>query len=259
MAFIEIKKLYKSYKTSTDEKKDYELEVLINFNLSIEERQFITFFGPNGCGKTTLLNCISSLIDINSGTIEINDKPAIQSEIGYVFQNFQATFLPWKKNIDNVAFPLELKRINKNERRKIAKDFLKRLDINIPENNYPYQLSGGQLQLLAIARALISNPQVLLLDEPFNQLDYQTRISMNNKILEIWQKTKTTILFVSHEIDEAIILGDKTIFLSKRPAEILEIMENELPRPRKYDVIKTEKFFALKKRGIEIFKQALNK
>lgn len=259
MAFIEIRNLFKSYEASTDEKKDIELKILIDFNLSIEEKQFITFFGPNGCGKTTLLNCISSLIEINSGTIEINDKPAFQSEIGYVFQNFQATFLPWKKNIDNVAFSLELKGINKKERREIARDLLKKLDINIPENNYTYQLSGGQLQLLAIARALISKPRVLLLDEPFNQLDYQTRISMNNKILEIWQKTETTILFVSHEIDEAIILGDKTVFLSKRPAQILEIMESHLPRPRKYDVVKGEEFFSLKKRGIEIFKNALSK
>lgn len=257
MSYIVIQELYKSYTNPHGKKDNSRVDVLVDFNLSVEHQEFITFFGPNGCGKTTLLNMIAGLANMNKGKITVNNKSVKETKIGYVFQNFQMSFLPWKSNIDNIAFPLELQGSRKRERRKIARDFLQQLDIKIPETAYPYQLSGGQQQLVAIARALISNPEILLLDEPFNQLDYQTRISMHDKLLDIWEKTKTTILFVSHELDEAIILGDKIVFLSKRPARILEILENDLPRPRKHDIVRSEKFFVLKKHGLSVFEQAL--
>ena len=122
---------------------------------------------------------------------------------------------------------------------------------------YPYQLSGGQQQLISIARALINEPDVLLLDEPFNQLDYQTRMSIHGKVSEVWQKTKTTVVFISHDIDEAILLGDRTALLSRRPATVMELIENPLPHPRSNEMIQTPEFFNLKNHALELFHQAL--
>ena len=257
MSFITIEKISKSYFFTTRKVDNQGHEVLSNFSLTIEQREFITFFGPNACGKTTLLNLISGLSALDKGSIEINGRPPQQTTIGYVFQNFHLSFLPWRKNIDNIAFPLELQGIKKNERRAIVKEFLEDIEVELPLYNYPYQLSGGQQQLLAIARALISEPKILLLDEPFNQLDFQTRIVMQDKLLQIWQKTKTTILFISHELDEAIVLGDKIVLLSRRPARILEIIENNLPRPRSHEIIQTQDFFSLRNRGLSIFEKSL--
>lgn len=256
MSFIIIEKLFKSYldPSLSDGRKH---EVLMNFSLCVEQQEFITFFGPNACGKTTLLNSIAGLTPIDGGSIKVDGKPPQQTKIGYVFQNFQLSFLPWRRNIDNIAFPLELQGMGKKGRREKVKEFLSTVEIDLPLYSYPYQLSGGQQQLLAIARALIFEPQVLLLDEPFNQLDYQTRITMQDKLLHIWQKTKTTILFVSHELDESIVLGDKIVFLSKRPARILEVISNNLPRPRDHNIIQTQDFFSLRNRGLRIFEEAL--
>lgn len=218
MSFIAIEKLSKCY-LDTSVSDGQKQEVLADFSFSVEQHEFITIFGPNACGKTTLLNSIAGLTPIDSGFIKINGKSSQQTKIGYVFQNFQLSFLPWRRNIDNIAFPLELQGVEKEERREKVKEFLAAIEIELPLFTYPYQLSGGQQQLLAITRALIFEPQVLLLDEPFNQLDYQTRITMQDTLLRIWQKTKTTILFISHDLDEAIVLGDKIIFLSKRPGK----------------------------------------
>jgi len=256
MSFIVIEEVSKSY-LPPGGTVDRKHKVLVNFNLSVEQQEFITFFGPNACGKTTLLNSIAGLTSIDNGIIKINGVSPQQTKIGYVFQNFQLSFLPWRRNIDNIAFPLELYGMKKKDRIERVKEFLSTIDIELPLYSYPYQLSGGQQQLLAITRALIFEPQVLLLDEPFNQLDYQTRITMQDKLLYIWEKTKTTILFISHELDEAIVLGDKIVFLSKRPAKILEVVDNNLPRPRNHEIIQTQDFFSLRNRGLRIFEEAL--
>jgi NitT/TauT family transport system ATP-binding protein len=237
--------------------KGHRTDVLTDFNLSIQKGEFVTFFGPNACGKTTLLNIIGGLIKPNSGIIKINGKPPEQAKIGFIFQNYHNSLLPWRTNLSNLAFPLELNGTRKYQRNKIAKDFLQNLDINFPEEAYPYQLSGGQQQLLCIGRALISSPDVLLMDEPFNQLDYQTRIEMNDKVQDIWMKTGKTILFVSHDLEEAVALADRIVILSKRPAKIAEIIDNPLPRPRNTKTLQSDVFFLLKRKALEAFEKVI--
>lgn len=253
--FIEIKNVSKSF--SYPSKGKSRLDVLNNFSLSVNRGEFLTFFGPNACGKTTLLNIISGLISLDKGSVLIDGRPSSQAKIGFVFQNYQNSLLPWRINIDNAALSLEIEGVDKKQRLKKAKDFFRKFKIDIPEDSYPYQLSGGQQQLLCIARALISDPDVLLMDEPFNQLDFQTRIGMNEKIQDIWMKTRKTIVFVSHDLDEAILLADRVVLLTKRPAKITEVMEIDLPRPRKSKVLQDEEFFKLKGNALSIFEKVL--
>lgn len=252
---VKIENVSKTFIYPSKEKQ--KLEVLKNFSLSVRKGEFLTFFGPNACGKTTLLNILSGLICSDKGRVLINGKPPAQAKIGFVFQNYQNSLLPWRSNIGNVALSLELEGVNKKERLEKANDFLGKFKINIPEENYPYQLSGGQQQLLCIARALISDPDVLLMDEPFNQLDYQTRVGMNEKIQNMWMETGQTIIFVSHDLDEAVLLADRIVLLTKKPASITEILENNLPRPRKGKVIQDEEYFKLKGKALNIFEKAI--
>lgn len=253
--FIKIENLHKKF--GSPQKGGDEVDVLTGFNLTVDKGEFLTFFGPNACGKSTLLNIVASLIHPDKGGVLINNKDPSQARIGFVFQNYQNSLLPWQTNIENVALPLNLEGISKKQRLEQASDFLGELDIKIPEDGYPYQLSGGQQQLLCIARALISNPDVLLMDEPFNQLDFQTRMMMNEKIQDIWKKTGRTVLFVSHDLDEAIMLADRLVLLTKRPARIAKIIENNLPRPRRSKILQDENFFQLKNKALDIFEKVL--
>lgn len=258
MGFLVTKNLSKSYMDS-NVKPNRRIHVLNGINLEVEKGEFITFFGPNACGKTTLLNIVAGLIDFDSGNVEINDKNPKEAQISYVFQNFSDSLFPWRTNIDNIAFPLELRDIPKTERYLKVRAFLEEAGISLPLNNYPYQLSAGQQQLVAILRALISNPEILIMDEPFGSLDYTTRIHLENELLSILEKTEATVLFVSHDIEEGIYLGDRLVLLSKRPAKIVEIIKNTLPRPRNLDVYESNSFFELKTKALEIFKQEIAK
>lgn len=253
--YLEIKNVSKTF--SYPAKGKSRLEVLNNFSLSVGKGEFLTFFGPNACGKTTLLNIVSGLISSDNGSVLIDGRLPSQAKIGFVFQNYQNSLLPWRTNIDNVALSLEIEGVSKKQRLENARNFLRKFKIDIPEDSYPYQLSGGQQQLLCIARALISDPDVLLMDEPFNQLDFQTRIGMNEKIQDIWMKTGKTIIFVSHDLDEAVLLADRVVLLTERPARIAKILENKLPRPRKTKVLQDEEFFKLKGKALEIFEKVL--
>jgi len=250
---IQIENISKSYLDRQGKKTD----VLVDFDFAAQRGEFITFFGPNACGKTTLLNIIGGLLKPDSGIIQINGNPPQQAKIGFIFQNYHNSLLPWRTNLANIAFPLELDGTKRNQRIKLAREFIRKYDFNIPEDGYPYQLSGGQQQLLCIARALISSPDVLLMDEPFNQLDYQTRIEMNEKVQDIWLKTRKTILFVSHDLEEAVALADRIVILTKRPAKIAEIIKNPLPRPRDTKILQSENFFQIKNKALEIFEKVL--
>jgi NitT/TauT family transport system ATP-binding protein len=258
MAHIIIKNLFKSYDDPANAR-GARLEVLRDINLDVEKGEFITFFGPNGCGKTTLLYIIAGLIPFDKGEVKIDGKPPDKTRKGFIFQNYSDSLFPWRRNIDNICFPLEIKGISKKERYRIAKEFIDMLGLKLPLMSFPYQLSGGQQQLLALVRALIYDPEVLLMDEPFASLDYQTRLSMQMVLLDLWKKTQKTILFVSHEIDEAVFLADRLILFSDKPTTILEILKIDLPRPRTHEVIESAEFFALKTKALKIFKEAIGK
>lgn len=258
-AHIIIKGLCKSYVHELDGQPQ-QVNILHNFDLAIHRHEFFTIFGPNGCGKTTLLNIIAGLTSFDSGSVLIDGKLPEEAKAGFVFQNFQESLFPWITVLDNVAFPLELKGVARKNRLQSAREFLNFLGIDFRQEEYeayPYQLSGGQQQLVSIARALINEPDVLLLDEPFNQLDYQTRMSIQEKVSDIWERTKTTVVFVSHDIDEAILLGDRTALLSNKPTKVMDIMSISFDRPRNHEIVQTAEFLNLKRQALQIFSEAL--
>jgi len=262
LSFLTLQGINKSF---ADERTSENIEVLKDINLSVGKSNFFTLFGPNACGKTTLLNIIAGLTEYNSGEISIDGKTPEDAAVGYMFQNYREYLLPWRTNIGNIALPLELTRnverignkLTKKERYQKVNEFLKKLDIDIPKTTYPYQMSGGQQQLVAIATVLIVEPDVLLLDEPFAALDFETKTRMHDKILEIWRKIGTTVLFVSHEIEEAIYLADKIVLLTKRPAKIIEIIDNSLPRPRSQEMVRWPEFFDLRNKILDIVRQRM--
>ena len=216
--------------------KEKEVKALERVSFKVEEGEFVSLVGPSGCGKTTLLKVIAGLIDFASGEII---KPK-DFEIGYVFQ--EPTLLEWRKVIDNVVLPLEIKGIDKEQKYKKAKKLLKLVSLNGFEFVYPKDLSGGMKQRVAIARALIYDPKILLMDEPFGALDEPTRLKLNSEINRIWVKTNKTILFVTHNIQEAVFLSTKVIVLSKRPGSVKKIVKIDFPRKRDLELLDSKEY-----------------
>lgn len=225
------------------------------FDLDVFEGEFLSMFGPNGCGKTTLINMIAGITDPDEGAIEFISRRNLNSAVGIVFQNYEQSLMPWRTCLDNVALPLEAQsNMSRRERREKANSVLQELGLNLPLDHYPYQMSGGQKQLTCIGRAMVNQPSLLLLDEPFASLDYQTRMEMQIKLQDIWQKTQVTTIFVSHEVDEAIYLADRLLLLTSRPARIAAAFDVPLSRPRGLDVFSDPSFVNLKTEILKRFK-----
>lgn len=205
---------------------------LTDINVTVAKGEFISIIGPSGCGKTTLLRIISGLEEPSSGTIFLNQRKvaAPTNQVGLIFQEY--ALFPWRTVIDNVAFSLEIQHIPKKERRDRARSLLSQFGLEGFENKYPKELSGGMKQRVAIARTLINEPALLLMDEPFGAIDSQTRNAMQEFLLTIWQETKNTILFVSHNIDETVFLSQRVLGLSQRPGTIKLALTIDLPYPR---------------------------
>lgn len=256
MGKIIIENLSKKY-VWREKGKNKELEAVRDISMELKEDEFLVLFGPNGCGKTTILNIIAGLIDHDQGSVKMEGKAWNDIKVGYVFQQYQDSLFPWRRNIDNIAFPLELKGIPKRERLEKTMNFLRDFNIEIPECAYPYQLSGGQQRLLTITRALIGEPDVLLMDEPFDGLDYFTRISMQMKVLELWGKKKITTLFISHDIEEAIFMASRLIILTKRPARVFKTMMIDLPYPRNVEILQSPQFSDLRKEALNTIREVL--
>ena len=198
------------------------VHVLDNFQHRIENGRFVSIVGPSGCGKTTLLRIIAGLEKASAGQVLLDGKTLTQGseEIGLVFQEY--ALFPWRTTLQNIEMGLEIKGVDKEKRRSTAMEYIKTFDLSGFENRYPRELSGGMKQRVAIARTLIMNPRVVLMDEPFGSLDSQTRNGLQEFLLRIWEKRKDTILFVTHNVDEAVFLSDQIIVLSKRPARIVK-------------------------------------
>lgn len=253
MGFLTVKNLSKAFRTNDGN----HLPVLSNISVDVAEGEFVSFFGPNGCGKSTLLFTIAAVEKPDSGTITLKDSPVEDKRVGMVFQNYRDALLPWRRNLSNLCLPMELDGIPPAERKQKGLTLAKELGIEIDMNSYPYQLSGGQQQLLSLARAMISGPDLLLLDEPLSSLDFQTATRMADEIQEIWLHTKITIVFVSHDIEDAIYLSDKIYFLTERPATIHKELPIPLPRPRTAETRTTKEFFDIRNQGLEIFREVV--
>lgn len=208
------------------------LPVLEAISLQVEGGEIVALFGPNGCGKSTLLRLIAGLEPMDEGKADIAGRPTSDVPIGFVFQDYRASLFPWWTVWENIGFNLRIRRMPKKEIKKIVAEFLSSIEIELPLDNYPYNLSGGQQQLCAIARELIDPPQLLLLDEPFAALDFQNRLSLQQRLLKLLEPINVPVLLVSHDVEEAIYLADRVLLLSPRPAEIVEEVEVTMDRPR---------------------------
>jgi NitT/TauT family transport system ATP-binding protein len=221
---------------------------LENISLDVGDNEFSVIVGPSGCGKTSLLRLVAGLIEPTEGAIWLDNLRVSGPgrDRGMVFQSY--TLFPWLTVQHNVEFGLKLRGIPPDGRREIAHRFLAQVGLEGFEAHYPKQLSGGMMQRVALARALANDPAVLLMDEPFGALDSQTRSLMQELLLNIWQQSSKTVLFITHDIDESILLGDRVYVMTARPGRIKEMVEIDLPRPRTVDVLTSEGFMALKRR-----------
>ncbi|HCC78516.1 MAG: ABC transporter ATP-binding protein [Chloroflexi bacterium GWB2_49_20] len=206
-----------------------------SINLDVQEREFITIVGPSGCGKSTLLNMIVGLLPITSGKILFNDELVVgpRKDVGMVFQ--RPLLLPWRNILQNVLLPIEILGRSNSDYQEEALKLLELVGLSGFENKSPWELSGGMQQRASICRALIHDPTLIIMDEPFGALDAMTRDEMGIELLRIWQERQKTVLFVTHSIREAVLLADKVIVLTARPCLIQEIVKIDLPRPRTSD------------------------
>jgi NitT/TauT family transport system ATP-binding protein len=233
------------------------IPALESIDLEVPDGQFVSVVGPSGCGKSTLLSLVAGLRPPTRGAVlcdgELITAP-MPRKVGMIFQ--EANLLPWLSAIDNVAFPLKLRHVAKAERHAAAARMLELTGLAGFEDRLPHQLSGGMKQRVAIARGLVQNPAVLLMDEPFASLDEQTRMVLGDELLRIWSETRKTVLFVTHSLNEAVYLADRVVVLSARPGRIVDDVGVDLPRPRTFAMTAGDRFGALKDRIWQHIKHA---
>lgn len=243
MAVTEIRNVSKTFR---GRKGDGDVQALQEINLTVGANEFVTLLGPSGCGKTTLLRTIAGLVPWDSGQVLIDGVPIAGPgpERAMVFQNF--ALLPWDTVLSNVAFGLELRGVPKSERHDRARELIEMVGLSGFEHRLPGELSGGMQQRVGLARALAVKPQVLLMDEPFSALDEQTRRLLQEELIRIWEQSHTSVVFVTHSMDEAVLLGDRVVLMSPRPGRIVDDVRVPLPRPRarSIDAVEASEAFA---------------
>ena len=226
---------------------DAPVVALSSIDLSVKRGEFVSFIGPSGCGKTTLMRLIADLERPTEGSITVNGVTPGAARLGraygYVFQ--APALYPWRSVIRNVTLPLEIMGIAREERVTRAAKYLEMVGLDGFERKFPWQLSGGMQQRVSIARALSFEPQLLLMDEPFGALDEITRDHLNEQLLGVWDRTKKTVVFVTHSISEAVFLSSRIVVMSPRPGRILEVIESPLPAKRTLDIRETPEFLAV--------------
>jgi NitT/TauT family transport system ATP-binding protein len=241
---IEIDHVEKFYTKAGKGKEDERVHALRDINLSIGDGEFVSLLGPSGCGKTTLLKALDGLVPIDHGEIRVNGKKITGPgrERAFVFQNFG--LFPWRTVMQNVVFPLESAGRPKAEREDVAKHYIEMVGLTKFINHHPHELSGGMQQRVGIARALAVDPEILLMDEPFGALDAQTREVMQVELLQIWERTRKTAVFVTHSVDEAIFLSKRIAVFTPHPGTIEEILEVPFGYPRTEGHVKLDPKFA---------------
>jgi NitT/TauT family transport system ATP-binding protein len=237
---IEIRGVNKTYRT-----RDGEVPTLRDIDITVDDGELVVIVGPSGCGKSTLLRLVAGLLPPSSGEIRVEGKTVTKpfGEVGIVFQS--ALLLPWRSVLGNIMMPVEVKRLPREPYLKRAHDLLKMVSLTGFEKKYPWQLSGGMQQRASICRALIHDPRIVLMDEPFGALDALTRERMNLELQRIHRETKKTILLITHSIPEAVFLADRVLVMSDRPGKISAVYKVDLPRPRSLDVMGDPRFVEL--------------
>lgn len=237
------------------EGKGTQVTALKDVNLEVRESEFVMIVGPSGCGKTTLINIIGGLDEATSGRVLLDGKEVsgAGADRGMVFQGY--SLFPWLTVQKNVEFGLKMKGLPPQERAEKAKKYIELVGLSGFEDALPRQLSGGMKQRTAIARTLANEPEVLLMDEPFGALDAQTRVVMQELLAEISRKTKTTILFITHDIDEAVLLGDRIYVMSRRPGTIRDVLTVSIPGERSHNSLVLPEFLQVKKRIMDMLWQ----
>src|ERR1700688_1996336 len=230
-----------------------------NFDLDIPRGELISVFGPNGCGKSTLINIVAGLIAPEAGQILFDGMLLNEIKFGYVFQNYREALFPWLRAFDNIAYPLKLMQVAPAERRTRTEKLVAHLGIKLDLNLYPYQMSGGQQQLVSIMRALIVEPEILFLDEPFSALDYEMTLFMREQLQRIFVETSTTTVLVSHDLEEAVYLSDYILLLSRHPARVVEFVPYDAPRPRTDKTMSEPGFIATKAYCLKLFQREVNR
>lgn len=238
---LKIDNVYKEYVTRKGK-----TVALNGVSLDIKENEFICVVGPSGCGKSTLLNNIAGLDSPTSGSIYLDGQPIEGTgvERGVVFQQY--ALFPWRTVLKNVTFGLEMQNVPKKEAEERAMKYIKSVGLEGFEHAYPKELSGGMKQRVAIARAYAVNPEILLMDEPFGALDAQTRVQLQQELLDTWQKEKKTCFFITHDVDEAVILAQRVVIMSARPGRIKRVVDIDIPYPRTQDIKTSPRFVELK-------------
>jgi NitT/TauT family transport system ATP-binding protein len=236
------------------------VEAIGDLEFEVHEKEFVCIVGPSGCGKTTLLKCMSGLLEPTRGEVRLHDQPidGPPERMALVFQEYSRSLFPWMTIRQNVGFPLRRKRLEKGEERQLVDDAVESVDLTGFVDRYPWELSGGMQQRVAIARALAYQPEILLMDEPFASVDAQTRADLEDLVLDLRRRYGVTVVFVTHDIDESVYLGDRVIVLTPAPTRVQEVCEVGLPEPR--DQVETKElpefarlrahiFRAIKRRG----------
>lgn len=237
-SFIDLAAVNKTFGTRSGDL----VVALRDVDLKIRRGSFVTLVGPSGCGKSTLLRLIGGLTSRSSGEIRIGGKPVTgpTGEVGMVFQ--APVLLPWRSVIENVTIAADLKRISRDDARRRADHYLNLVGLNDFRDKYPGELSGGMQQRVGITRALVHDPDVLLMDEPFAALDAMTRDHLQMELQSLWMQSGKTVIFVTHSIQEAVFLADRVIVLAPRPGRVVDDIAIDLPRPRSLDIINSEAF-----------------
>jgi NitT/TauT family transport system ATP-binding protein len=230
-----------------------------HFDLDVPRGRLIAVFGPNGCGKSTLINMIAGLIPPDAGEILFDGKPLRAIKFGYVFQNYREALFPWLRAIDNIEYPLKLMRLSREERDARTEKLIAHFGVKLDLKRYPYEMSGGQQQLVSIMRALVVDPEILFLDEPFSALDYEMTLFMRDQLQRIFVETGTTTMLVSHDLEEAVYLADRILLLSRGPARVADFVANDAPRMRTDATLSEPEFVRVKAHCLEVFQREVHR